>query len=103
MCLNPITGIGHLQVSITKKGDGAVVGLAIVNTLIGGCGGGLTALFINKLFFTKKWSYLVTLNGTLTGMVSTCAGCNVYNPTLSLIIGAFGGMLFFVVRELMLW
>ena len=94
--------MGYLQASITKEGDGAIVGLAIVNTLIGGCGGGLSALLTNKLFFTKKWSYLVTLNGTLAGMVSTCAGCDVYRPTASLLIGSFGGLAFFAVRELML-
>ena len=56
----------HFQLTITNDGDAEAVGLAVVNTIIGGCGGGITALF---LYWRKgrKWSYLNTLNGTLTG------------------------------------
>ena len=79
-----------------------MVGLAIVNTIIGGCGGGLSVLFINRIFFSKKWSYLLTLNGALTGMVSMCAGCNEYMPWAALLVGTLGGVAFFSVRESML-
>jgi len=78
------------------------VGLAIVNTIIGGCGGGLTVLFVNKFIFGGKWSYLLTLNGALAGMVAQCAGCDVYMPWAALLIGTFGGWAFFGVHELML-
>ena len=56
----------YFQLTITNEGDAEAVGLAVVNTIIGGCGGGITALF---LYWRKgrKWSYLNTLNGTLTG------------------------------------
>ena len=57
---------GGSQGSISQVGDGDTVGLAIVNTILGGCGGGLMTLFI-KWKMTKKWSYLATLNGALTG------------------------------------
>ena len=73
-----------------------------MNTIVGGCGGGLCVLFINKIYFNKKWSYLLTLNGTLTGMVAMCAGCNLYSPWAALVIGTFGGMGFVTVRESML-
>ncbi len=36
-------------------------------TVLGGCTGGLTVLFFNKLALGQKWSYLLTLNGTLAG------------------------------------
>jgi ammonia channel protein AmtB len=52
--------------SITNEHDAEKVGLAIVNTIIGGCGGGLTVLFLVWAFI-KKWSYLLTLNGALAG------------------------------------
>ena len=55
-----------LQLSITNEGDSAAVGIVIVNTIIGGCSGGLVAMFITW-FQTRKWSYLITLNGCLTG------------------------------------
>ena len=58
---------GGSQLTITNEGDAAVIGLVIVNTIIGGCAGGLVALFIQRVT-TGKWSYLVTLNGALTGM-----------------------------------
>ena len=78
------------------------MGLAIVNTIIGGSGGGLTVLFTNKIFYTKKWSYLLTLNGVLAGMISMCAGCDKYLPWSSLFIGSIGGLLFFVIGKLII-
>jgi len=84
---------GGSQLTISNKGDAAAVGLVIVNTIIGGCAGGLVALFIQR-FTTGKWSYLVTLNGALTGMVAQCAGCNVFPIWAALIIGAAGGAVF---------
>ena len=90
------------QLQITAEGDADVVGLILVNTILGGCGGGLTVLFMNKFLFGTKWSYLLTLNGALTGMVSQCAGCNVFPPWASLIIGCFGGLAYEGVHYLML-
>ena len=77
----------------------------------------------------KKWSYLVTLNGALTGkikvlrsnyytfrysqknvfiptfttqgMVSQCAGCNVYEPWAGLVIGMMAGCVYFGVSKMM--
>ena len=55
------------QLTITNKGDAEAVGLAIVNTIIGGCGGGISCLFLFWFYKEKKWSFLTTLNGALTG------------------------------------
>ena len=52
MTLLIICEIFLLQLSISAPGDSDVVGLAIVNTIIGGCGGGLTVLFANKFLVT---------------------------------------------------
>ena len=89
------------QLTISNEGDAAVVGRAIVNTIIGGCGGGLSVLFVNKVFFNKVWSYLLTLNGALTGMVAMCAGCNEFEPWAALLVGVFSGAVFTAIRESM--
>jgi len=93
---------GGSQGSISNPGDGAIVGLAIVNTVLGACSGGLTVLFFNRLILNQTWSFLFTLNGALTGMVAQCAGCNSYEPWAALIIGVFGGLVYIGVHHLML-
>merc|ERR1712223_147929 len=90
---------GGSQLSISNEGDSAAIGLVIVNTIIGGCSGGLVALFITW-FQTRKWSYLITLNGALTGMVAQCAGCNSFPIWAALIIGGMGGAVFHGVHWL---
>ena len=89
------------QLAITNEGDAEAVGLSIVNTIIGGCGGGLVALTITHVR-TGKWSYLVTLNGALTGMVGQCAGCNVFDIWAAALVGCMGGVVFHGVHDLML-
>jgi Amt family ammonium transporter len=67
---------GGSQLAMSNEGDTAAVARAIVNTVIGGCGGGLSTLVIVKCTGGRKWSYLMTLNGALTGMVRNDAhGC----------------------------
>jgi len=73
--------------------DGSNVGLAIVNTVLGGCSGGLTVLFLYN-FKGTKWSFLMTLNGALAGMVSLSAGCDSYTPWTALLVGIGGGVWF---------
>lgn len=94
---------GGSQGSISNPGDGDTVGLAIVNTILGASTGGLTVLFINKFCFHQPWSFLMTLNGALTGMVSLCAGCDLYEPWAALIVGTWGGLAFIGLHHLMVW
>jgi len=93
---------GGSQASISQEGDGAVVGLAIVNTILGACSGGLTVLFYYRFVLKYPWSFLMTLNGALAGMVSLCAGCNVYEPWAALIVGSGAGFCFMGVHYAML-
>lgn len=62
---------GSSQGSISAEGDGAAIALAVVNTVLAASGGAFTTLMLNKIkyFGDKKWSFLTTLNGCLTGMV----------------------------------
>ena len=93
---------GGSQGSISQVGDGDVVALAIVNTILGASTGGISVLFINKFLFSQPWSFLMTLNGGLAGMVALCAGCNLYEPWAALIVGALGGLGFISIHHLML-
>ena len=62
---------GGSQLAISNEGDAEAVGLAIVNTIIGGCGGGITVLILwHYNVVPHVWSYLMTLNGALTGSQS---------------------------------
>merc|ERR1711962_1738414 len=93
---------GGSQASISQPDDGAAVALAIVNTILGGCSGGLCVLFFNRFVLNQPWSFLMTLNGALAGMVSLCAGCNSYEPWASLIVGSGAGICFLAVHFTML-
>ena len=59
------------QAAIASEGDAEAVARAVVNTILGGCSAGLSVLFMTKFIFGKNWSYLMTLNGALAGMVRT--------------------------------
>ena len=63
---------GGSQAQIAHEGDGDLVALAIVNTILGGSTGGLAVLFINKFLFKQPWSFLLCLNGALTGKNYEC-------------------------------
>jgi len=67
--------------SVTNEGNIDVVSRSVVNTILGGCAGGLTVLFFFRFVYTnRKWSYLLTLNGTLSGKPEkgrlTCCSCS---------------------------
>ena len=65
---------GGSRAKISEPDDGAVVALAIVNTLLGCIGGGLSVLFIIKLFRGGKWSLIQLVNGCLSGIYLSLAG-----------------------------
>ena len=73
-----------------------------MNTILGGSGAGITVLVINRTLIGSTWSYLMTLNGALSGMVIMCAGCNVYQPWAAILVGIFGGFGFVATHTLML-
>ena len=61
---------GGSQGSISAEGDGEVIALAIVNTIISGACAALVAMAIRRIGFSGNyWSLLTTINGGLTGMV----------------------------------
>ena len=57
---------------ISQPGDSEIISRAIMNALLGACGGGVGALVIHHAGTfgpTNAWSFLMTLNGALAGLV----------------------------------
>merc|ERR1719186_1485136 len=87
---------GSTQGAISTPDDMMIVQRAVMNTMIGGCSSGLTTL----LFFrysgwpAGKWSLLSTINGTLCGMITTCAFCNLAEPHITFIVGIFAAFVY---------
>merc|ERR1712106_133324 len=93
---------GGSQAAISSAGDGDIVALAIVNTILGASTGGLVVPFTNKYIFGESWSFLNCLNGALTGMMAMCAGCNLYEPWAALLVGCGGGFFYILGHKLVL-
>ncbi|KAK3591878.1 hypothetical protein CHS0354_005081 [Potamilus streckersoni] len=92
---------GSSQGHISQPGDGVIVAIAIKNTALSATGGAFTALIMNKTYFgDKKWSFLTTLNGCLTGMVSICGGCNQYYSYSAFAVGIIGGVSYMIITWL---
>ncbi|KAJ8299374.1 hypothetical protein KUTeg_023434 [Tegillarca granosa] len=111
---------GSSQASIASEGDGIAVAIAIKNTIVAGSAGAFTTMLMNKSkwFGDKKWSFLSTLNGCLTGMlfcnggmkasvplfikathilqVSVCAGCNQIETYGAFVMGLIGGVVYMI-------
>ncbi|XP_037783637.1 putative ammonium transporter 1 [Penaeus monodon] len=82
----------------------SVVGRAVFNTALAGCSGGVCALLLHRagLRRSRAWSFLMALNGAMTGMVSSCAGCNALRPWASCLTGVAAGLVFFAGHHLLL-
>ncbi|XP_042235441.1 putative ammonium transporter 1 isoform X2 [Homarus americanus] len=95
---------GGSQASISQEGDASAVAKAIVNTVLSGSAGGITVLLVYRSGACGRpstWSFLMALNGALTGMVSICAGCNVVWPWGAVVIGSIAGMIFLGIHILL--
>ncbi|XP_069178769.1 putative ammonium transporter 1 [Procambarus clarkii] len=95
---------GGSQASISHEGDALAVAKSVVNTVISGCSGGITVLLVYRSGMCCRpstWSFLMALNGSLTGMVSICAGCNVVRPWGACVTGALGGAVFLAIHSLL--
>ncbi|KAJ1355000.1 ammonium transporter Amt1 [Parelaphostrongylus tenuis] len=86
---------------IAKKGEGEIVALAMVNTILCGAFGALTFLIIHYL--TKgKWTLLLTINACLAGMVASCAGCNNMEPWASSFTGIGAGLVYLGLSNMLI-
>jgi ammonia channel protein AmtB len=61
--------LGH----ISHHGDGEQVAKVLANTALGGAGGALVTMVLGRAGLnggeSGRWSFLISLNGALTGMV----------------------------------
>ncbi|XP_054156865.1 putative ammonium transporter 3 [Oppia nitens] len=64
-----------------------------VSTIMSSSIGGTTALLLSYLFMRHKFDIKLFICGLLSGLVSVSAGCTLYQPWESLIIGFIGSLL----------
>lgn len=76
------------------------VPLILVNTSISAIGGGMSGMAVSWIF-NRHPDVEDLINGTLGGLVAVTAGCDVFTPTGSLLIGSVAGLLVFFVTYIM--
>ncbi|KHJ96316.1 ammonium transporter, partial [Oesophagostomum dentatum] len=92
---------GGSMADIVKPGEGNIVALAMVNTIMCGAFAALTFLIIHFLTM-GKWTLLLTINACLAGMVSACAGCNRMEPWASSFTGIGAGLIYLGLSHFMI-
>ncbi len=83
---------GGSELMLSNVGEANAVADVFVNTNMAACGGLIAALITAQILFGKA-DLTMSLNGALAGLVSITAGPLDPSPTLSLFIGAIGGVL----------
>ena len=78
---------------------GVVGALAAVNTTLSAAAAGVTALFTNLWIAERRtgeahFDILAFMNGCLGGLVAITAGCPVYEPWISVIVGMVAGWIY---------
>ncbi|MFN3880041.1 MAG: ammonium transporter [Nitrincola lacisaponensis] len=81
----------------------AIAGI-IVNTVIAGSAGGITAILLSLLSPDKSHTTPLTINGTLAGLVAITAGCHVVSTPVAALIGAMGALwMYLAERQMHRW
>uniref|UniRef100_A0AC35U7H8 Ammonium transporter n=1 Tax=Rhabditophanes sp. KR3021 TaxID=114890 RepID=A0AC35U7H8_9BILA len=92
---------GGSVADIAKPGEGAIVALAMTNTILSGAFAALIYLIIHYIFH-GKWTLLLTINACLTGMVAACAGCNRMMPWGAACTGTVAGLVYLALSKMMI-
>uniref|UniRef100_A0A1I7YPB2 Ammonium transporter n=1 Tax=Steinernema glaseri TaxID=37863 RepID=A0A1I7YPB2_9BILA len=87
--------------NMTQPGEGKIVALAMINTIMCGAFAAMIYLVIHYVA-NGKWTLLLTINACLTGMVSACAGCNNMMPWASAFTGTGAGLIYLALSKLMI-
>jgi len=93
-------GGSQLAIDDTTGENGAAVSLAMVNTLMAGSGGALTAALIDRKV-SGDFTLTRPVNGLLAGMVSICAGAAFVYPWAAFIIGVISGAVYFAWSKIL--
>jgi len=83
---------GGSQLAISSLDDAAAVSDIFVNTNLAACAGLITAMIVSQLMF-GKCDITFALNGALAGLVSITAEPLMPSATMSMMIGAVGGII----------
>lgn len=76
------------------------LGLVLINTHLGGCAGGVSALFF--MYFRKQPVLMsATVNGSIAGLVSITAGAAYLSPLSAIFVGFAGGIIYILVVNLL--
>ena len=63
------------QLTVSADGDAGAISTAVFSTVLGASAGGLIVLAFNKVSPSGgKWSFVLSLNGVLAGMVAQVRG-----------------------------
>lgn len=86
---------GGSVLALDSATDGAIMSLAVVNTVMAAAGGGAAAEIFNWLIVGREyWSLMQMCNGVIAGMVAICASANNVFPWAALLIGFVGGIIY---------
>jgi len=83
---------GGSQLALGSALDATAMSIVYVNTNLGAAGGVVAAMVLTYLIY-KKVDVTMALNGALAGLVSITAGPDLQDPSISILVGAIGGVL----------
>jgi len=86
---------------IIADGSGAIMARAAMCTTLSAAGGGITCVFLDRLF-SKTFDVRMVCNGILAGLVSITAGCAYTLPWAALLIGCVGAFVYYGAARLLL-
>lgn len=91
---------GGSELAISSSPSSQNVGQAFISTLLCGSGGMLSAV-VGERIFGKVWNLSTAINGSLTGMVAACAGCDGLRPYAAVLVGLVAGVIYLLAEKLM--
>lgn len=94
---------GATNAAVASEEDRNIVQRAVINTIIGGTSSGFITLLSFRFGEPRKWSLLNTINGTLCGMIATCAFCNAAEPWMTFIVGVVAACVFKATHHIIIW
>jgi Amt family ammonium transporter len=89
------------QLAAAGASNAEAISLIAVNTNLAAASGALVAMFLSWILSGKPSAGML-LNGVLAGLVGITAGCAAVTPSMSIIIGAIGGVAMFAGTRLLL-